>query len=536
MIDPSERTNVMTDYRSFTVITENGASGMAEGAVAVMSEADNGTAQELMQNLDDTGQSIASGQTSEPVTRILKAGRNCRDVTLTHRAALLVDGSEYFPRLAESLRMARRSIFIVGWDFDGHIHLRRDEDGNGHDALGPLLRELVEANPELEVRILVWSVALAHAPGSSMDLIFGADWQDHPRITVRLDSDHPLYAAHHQKIVSIDDSLAFAGGIDLTVERWDSPGHAPEDPARRADGDAYRPVHDMQMLLDSDAAAQVADIARLRWCRATKEDLAPLSDRVDLWPKDVVPDFENVPLGVACTLPGWNGHTPVHEVAALIADALSAARHTIYIETQYLAAPMVAGILAKALARADGPEIVIVTTQTLNGFIEQIAMGLNRDRLIRRLRKADRFKRLRVFYPLSDGSRDDAEILIHAKLIVIDDSFLRVGSSNLNNRSLGLDTECDIGVEANNTPSRQAIERLRNQLVGEHLAVDPSRVAEAIAAEGSLVRAIDRLNDAGRLRPFAAMSDRGPSRRIPFTSLLDPTRPFNLSSWLPRKR
>jgi len=242
---------------------------MAEGAAAVMSEADNGTAQEFMQYLDDTGQSIASGQTSKPVTRILKAARNCRDVTLTRRAALLVDGSEYFPRLAECLRLARRSIFIVGWDFDGHIHLRREENGNGHDALGPLLRELVEANPELEVRILVWSVALAHAPGSSKDLIFGAEWQNHPRISVRLDTDHPLYAAHHQKIVSIDDSLAFAGGIDLTVERWDSPGHSPDDPARRANGETYRPVHDMQMVVDSDAAAQVADIARLRWSRAT---------------------------------------------------------------------------------------------------------------------------------------------------------------------------------------------------------------------------------------------------------------------------
>ncbi|HEY9058387.1 MAG TPA: phospholipase D-like domain-containing protein [Aurantimonas sp.] len=490
-----------------------------------------------MQHPDDATRPIAIERERPLATQILKAGRNCRDVTLTRRAALLVDGSQYFPRLARCLRMARQSIVIVGWDFDGHIHLQRDPAGNGYDTLGPLLRALVEANPALEVRILVWSVALAHAPGSSKDLIFGADWQRHSRISVRLDTDHPLYAAHHQKIVTIDDSIAFVGGIDLTVQRWDSPGHLPHDPARQ-DGDAHyhRPVHDMQMLVDSRAAADVAGVARLRWRRATGEELPVSSAQTDLWPSDVVPDFENTPMGIARTLPGWNGHTPVSEVAALIADALSAARQSIYIETQYLAAPMVADILAKALARADGPEIVILTTRTLNGLLEQIAMGLNRDRLIRRLRKADRFGRLRAFFPVSDGSREDAEILIHAKLIVIDDRFLRVGSSNLNNRSLGLDTECDIGIEANNAASRRAIERLRNQLVGEHLAVDASRVAEAIAAEGSLVRAIDRLNGAGRLRPFAAMSDRGPSRRIPLTTLLDPKRPFNLASWLSRKR
>ncbi|WP_206454575.1 phospholipase D-like domain-containing protein [Aurantimonas marina] len=490
-----------------------------------------------MQHPDDATRPIAIERERPLTTQILKAGRNCRDVTLTRRAALLVDSSAYFPRLAECLRMARRSIFIVGWDFDGHIHLQRDAAGNGHDTLGALLHALVEANPALEVRVLVWSVALAHAPGSSKDLIFGADWQNHPRISVRLDTDHPLYAAHHQKIVSIDDSVAFVGGIDLTVQRWDSPGHLTDDPARQdGDGHYHRPVHDMQMIVDSRAAAEVAGIARLRWCRATGEELPELNVQTDIWPSDVVPDFENAPMGVACTLPGWNGHMPVSEVAALTADALSAARQGIYIETQYLAAPMVADILAQALARSDGPEVVILTTRTLNGLFEQIAMGLNRDRLIRRLRKADRFGRLRAYYPVSDGSRADAEILIHAKLIVVDDRFLRVGSSNLNNRSLGLDTECDLGVEATDAKTRQAIERLRNQLLAEHLAIDPSRVAETIATEGSLVRAIDKLNGAGRLRAFAAMSDRGPSRRIPLTTLLDPKRPFNLSSWLSRKR
>lgn len=490
-----------------------------------------------MQHPDDATWPVATERKQPPATQILKAGRNCRDVSLTRRGALLVDGSQYFPRLASCLRMARRSIVIVGWDFDGHIHLQRDAAGNGHDTLGPLLHALVEANPDLEVRILVWSVALVHAPGSSKDLIFGTEWQNHPRISVRLDTDHPLYAAHHQKIVTIDDSVAFVGGIDLTVQRWDSPGHLTKDPARQ-DGDSHyhRPVHDMQMMVDSRVAADVAGVARLRWRRATGEELPVLSGQADLWPSDVVPDFEDAPMGVACTLPGWNGHTPVSEVAALIADSLSAARHSIYIETQYLAAPMVADILAKALARSDGPEVAILTTRTLNGLFEQIAMGANRDRLIRRLRKADRFDRLRAFYPVSDGSREDTEILIHAKLIIVDDRFLRVGSSNLNNRSLGLDTECDLGVEATDAKTRQSIERLRNQLLGEHLATDPSRVADTIEAEGSLVRAIDRLNGAGRLRPFAAMSDRGPSRRIPFTNFLDPKRPFNLSSWLGRKR
>jgi phosphatidylserine/phosphatidylglycerophosphate/cardiolipin synthase-like enzyme len=73
----------------------------------------------------------------------------------------------------------------------------------------PFLRSLVEARPDLEVRILVWSIAVLHAPGSPMELLVGAEWQQHPRIHVKLDTEHPVYAAHHQKIVVIDDRVAF---------------------------------------------------------------------------------------------------------------------------------------------------------------------------------------------------------------------------------------------------------------------------------------------------------------------------------------
>ncbi|HEY0275012.1 MAG TPA: phospholipase D-like domain-containing protein [Paenirhodobacter sp.] len=33
---------------------------------------------------------------------------------------------------------------------------------------------------------------------------------------------------------------------------------------------------------------------------------------------------------------------------------------------------------------------------------------------------------------------------MHAKVMIVDDRVLRVGSSNFNNRSLRLDSECDV--------------------------------------------------------------------------------------------
>lgn len=161
---------------------------------------------------------------------ICRAGETCWRTSSAARARILIDGAEYFAALEGALRCARRRITILGWAFDARIRLRPDVEGS--KTLGEILREQVEANPELEVRVLVWSIAVAHAPGATMPLLFGAKWDDHPRIQVRLDTHHPIYGAHHQKMVSIDDEIAFAGGMDLTIERWDRPEHAEHDPAR----------------------------------------------------------------------------------------------------------------------------------------------------------------------------------------------------------------------------------------------------------------------------------------------------------------
>lgn len=147
---------------------------------------------------------------------------------------------------------------------------------------------------------------------------------------MRLDTRHPIYGAHHQKIVCVDDTVASTGGIDLTVERRDTTGHAGTHPQRlRPDGSCYTPVHDIQMAAQGDAAVALADLARERWRVATGEASVPGEAGEICWPDSLEPDFRDVPVAIARTSPAWGDALAVGEVAPLTADCLRAARSLI---------------------------------------------------------------------------------------------------------------------------------------------------------------------------------------------------------------
>jgi phosphatidylserine/phosphatidylglycerophosphate/cardiolipin synthase-like enzyme len=469
---------------------------------------------------------------------VLRPSKTCWKTATAERASVLVDGAEYFAALEGALRRAKRRVLIVGWDFDGRIRLRPDLAEDQSPPLGDLLRSLVEANDELEVKILVWSVAVLHAPGAPIPLIIGAPWQDHPRISLKLDTCHPLYGAHHQKIVVIDDAVAFVGGMDLTVRRWDNRRHAAADPVRvDPAGAPYDPVHDVQMVVDGEAAKVVADVARNRWRTAVGDDLENLHCETDPWPADLAPEFAAVPVGIARSAPPWGEEQGVTEGAALTTALIEAGERIVYIEAQYMTAQFVREALVKSLSREQGPEILVLMTHASHGLLERLVMGANRDRLIRRLRRADKHGRLGIYYPVVPSQAGLCQVIIHSKVMIVDDRFIRVGSSNLNNRSIGLDTECDLAIDAHAPRAREAVARRRDDLIAEHLGVAPDVFTRTVDETGSYLAAVERLNDGERgLRTFDAMARRGPMHSVPGTWLLDPRRPFEPLWFLKRRR
>jgi phosphatidylserine/phosphatidylglycerophosphate/cardiolipin synthase-like enzyme len=453
---------------------------------------------------------------------IVRPGKNCFVAPVARRAAILVDGDAYFRRLAQCLSKARHSIIIIAWDFDAGICLER---GINDRPLGEFLRALVDDRPELDIRILIWSTATVHAPGATLPLLIGDNWSEHPRIRVVLDKVHPFYGSHHQKIVSIDDQVAFVGGIDLTVDRWDTPAHDPDNADRvKPDGTPYEPVHDVQMILEGAAAQALGDVARARWQAATGESVAGSAVAHDVWPADLDPQFTGIPIAISRVEPCWHGREGCSESFKMTIDAIGAAKNSIYLEAQYFTSRRVGAAIARSLAEPVGPEIVVVVGMNSHGWLEHYVMARNRDRLARKLRAGDVHDRFRIYNPILAGGKD---LKLHSKLITVDDTFLRIGSSNLNNRSEGLDTECDVAIDACDSRTCMAIAKVRDALLAEHLGTHPDIVRKVVSEERSLIRAIDRLNrNARRLAPLPGISKRGPTRPVFGTRLLDPPGPW----------
>ena len=140
--------------------------------------------------------------------------------------------------------------------------------------------------------------------------IINLDWKTHRRIHFQLDDQHPFGASQHQKIVVIDDAVAFCGGIDLTSNRWDTPNHRLNDSRRKnPDGKLYPPFHDIQMIVAGEAAAALGALFRDRWKWATGKELQPVDTRNNAWPPDLKPWMTDSRIGIVRTLPAFKGRT-----------------------------------------------------------------------------------------------------------------------------------------------------------------------------------------------------------------------------------
>lgn len=434
-------------------------------------------------------------------TPILVPGKTCWRIARAHRFALIVDAADYFRTAQRAMEAARESIMAVGWDFDLRINLRPDLEGPENTGrsryrLGDLIQRIVAKNRRLHAYILKWDIAMLQTITTQIVPLMALHWLTTSRIHFRLDSNHPLGASHHQKILVIDDSLAFCGGIDMTHDRWDTRDHTPGDTRRRRpDGSPYGPFHDVTTACDGPAAEALGEVVRRRWRHSGGGSIKRVRQRRAVWPEGLNVTMRDVDVAVARTEPSYNGREEVREIEALYLAVIRRAKRTLYLESQYFASSVIRDAIAERLREPDGPEIVVINPLSAASWLEEQAMDRARAHAVNILKEADQHGRFRIYYPVNAIG---TPIYVHAKVVVMDERLLRIGSSNLNNRSMGFDTECDIALEAvpgspNQKELSATILRFRNDLLAEHLGVDSQEVERALVEHGSLVLAIDAL-------------------------------------------
>ncbi|OWJ62106.1 hypothetical protein BWR60_30285, partial [Inquilinus limosus] len=168
-------------------------------------------------------------------TSVLRPHHNVWRIEHARRAAVLVDAAAYYGALRSAMRQARHRILVIGWDIDSRTPLvgPESEPADGLPRiLGDFLCALVRERPELSVKLLLWNYSLYYALEREPLPLLALQWSTPPQIELCLDDEIPVGSSHHQKIVVIDDAVAFVGGIDLTIRRWDTPAHPPVAPER----------------------------------------------------------------------------------------------------------------------------------------------------------------------------------------------------------------------------------------------------------------------------------------------------------------
>jgi phosphatidylserine/phosphatidylglycerophosphate/cardiolipin synthase-like enzyme len=453
--------------------------------------------------------------------------------------------ADYFDAAMDAMRGARRSVHLLNWAFEPQtlFHPQPGSTGDDDDRIGPFLKKLAEA-PELDVRVLCWKSALPIAATQDWFTLTDPATFSGSGVKFVLDGKLPIGASHHQKAIIVDDALAFAGGGDIGPDRWDTPLHLDDDPRREKTRRAHRTRdekdydsrHEVMGLVEGEPARALGQLFRERWARATGERLQTPAPLRAVWPAAIKPQFREIQVGLSRTNGDWRDYPEVREVERLHLASIAAAKRCIYMENQYFTSPLIGAALAERLQEPDGPEVILIGTEHSPSYFDQLTMDRTRVRFIERLRSADRYARLQAYSPVTTLGRI---IIVHAKLTIIDDWLIRIGSANINNRSLGFDTECDISFEAE--PSAGAgnsaeIGRLRTRLLAHWLGCDEAILRAAIASAGGVGRGVEALRTHGyaRLRPIELKPVEGLAALIADYHLGDPFTPAD--SWRPWRR
>ena len=423
------------------------------------------------------------------MARLLESPAHAFRVHPVDEFGLLVDAEDYYREFYRAASQAESYILLSGWQFDSDVALLRGPEAERAGApvtLLKLLKHLTETKPELRIWILAWDFHLVFAAEREwmQNIVF--DWTSNERLQFMFDSNHVERGCHHQKFVVIDGVVTFLGGLDLCDDRWDDRKHRQRNAFRLSDGEPHKPFHDIQAYArGTELAGSLVELFACRWERAGG---APMSvpptrpeaiERVRSRRLDGLLPLAAPTVALSRTDPhGSPGGPPrCTEIATLHCAAIASAERLIYAETQYFSAHLIADAIEQRMRDTRLPKLDIVLVLNVSGetLKEQAAVGLAQAKNIGHLRSVARETghALGIYYTLPSCETPETPeraTYIHSKLMIVDDRFLTVGSANLTNRSMAVDTELNVSVETDdaNDALGVSIRGVRASLLAEH--------------------------------------------------------------------
>eukprot|EP00929_Paragymnodinium_shiwhaense_P071800 TRINITY_DN36467_c0_g2_i1.p1 TRINITY_DN36467_c0_g2~~TRINITY_DN36467_c0_g2_i1.p1 ORF type:complete len:1141 (+),score=223.05 TRINITY_DN36467_c0_g2_i1:50-3424(+) len=166
-----------------------------------------------------------------PIRQPVPAKSGDRHLLRHSMARFMLCGRATFRKIAEAIMMAEHDIFITGWWISPHLRLVREPDSLPGNA-DPRLSSLVKSAADRGVRVCI----LIYRE-TSMVMPMDSEWSEaelqHPNVYVcchRSRFDANRLWSHHEKLVVVDQQLAFVGGLDMCLGRWDDKHHRLADP------------------------------------------------------------------------------------------------------------------------------------------------------------------------------------------------------------------------------------------------------------------------------------------------------------------
>jgi phosphatidylserine/phosphatidylglycerophosphate/cardiolipin synthase-like enzyme len=358
---------------------------------------------------------------------------------------VLIDGSEALPAIAEAIAGARSHVHIAGWHLTPDFGLTRDRDAR---RLRDLLGDLAE---RVDVRVLLWAGAPVpvFTPSRSAVREVREALLAGTRVRCALDSHERPMHCHHEKLVIVDDEIAFVGGIDLTSlggDRFDSSDH----PLRGRLG-----WHDAASRLRGPAVGDVAEHFAARWDAVTGERLA-VGERPSAVGTHEVQVVRTVPEKVYDFLPGGD-----FRILESYTRALRSARHLVYLESQFLWSSHLVAILEQKLRSPPSEDfrvIVLLPSKPNNGADSTRGQ-------LGQLVAADAGNERFLACTISSRTGGlEGPLYVHAKVAIVDDRWMTLGSANLNEHSFFNDSEMNVVA-----CDEQLARRTRLRLWAEHL-------------------------------------------------------------------